>query len=195
MSNVYYYFQPQYFSRCEIPECDIENPIYDPVWLNRVVPFKEKNIQPYKCLKYHYRQANGSDVSANNTCNFEAFDVNSKEKCNKWVFGETERTIVNDVSGRSWLYNFSLTSRYLHPSDNARFVHTVWYYVRGKQMETQHGGNHQQHWSVRRHSFSRIYFGQVSSIILCYLYSIPISQNTINTEYLYYYIRSNNRSS
>ncbi|XP_060880528.1 solute carrier family 22 member 21-like isoform X1 [Metopolophium dirhodum] len=83
--------------RCEIPQCDdIENPIYDPVWLNRVVPFKEKNIQPYKCLKYHYRQANGSDVSANNTCNFEAFDVNSKEKCNKWVFGETERTIVND---------------------------------------------------------------------------------------------------
>jgi len=95
------------FSRCEIPQCDIENPIYDPVWLDRVVPFKEKNIQPYKCLKYHYRQTNGSDVPANSTCNFEAFDVNSKEKCNKWVFGETERTIVNDVSGLSWLYKFS----------------------------------------------------------------------------------------
>lgn len=151
-----------------------------------MVPFKEKNIQPYKCLKYHYRQANGSDTSANNTCNFEAFDVNSKEKCNKWVFGETERTIVNDVSAPVVLilYNFLLNSRYLHPSDNTRFVHTVWYYVRGKQMETQHGGNRQQYWSVRRNSFSRIYFGQVSN----YLYSIHIFPNTINTEYTYIWL-------
>ncbi|XP_022167888.1 solute carrier family 22 member 21-like isoform X1 [Myzus persicae] len=82
--------------RCEVPQCDIDNPIYEPDWLNRVIPFKEKSIEPYKCLKYHYKQTNGTDVSANKTCNFDAFDVNSREKCNKWVFGETERTIVND---------------------------------------------------------------------------------------------------
>ncbi|KAF0767385.1 solute carrier family 22 member 21-like [Aphis craccivora] len=84
--------------RCEIPQCDdIENPVYKPVWLNRVVPFNEKTIEPYKCLKLHYQPIiNGTDTSANGTCNFKAFDENSKERCNKWVFGETERTIVND---------------------------------------------------------------------------------------------------
>lgn len=39
-------------------------------------------------------------ISANSTCKRESFNVNSKKKCNKWVFGETERTIVNDVSQR-----------------------------------------------------------------------------------------------
>ncbi|XP_025209234.1 solute carrier family 22 member 21-like isoform X2 [Melanaphis sacchari] len=83
--------------RCEIPQCDIENPVYKPVWLERVVPFNEKTIEPYKCLKYHYQPTtNGTVSSTNDTCNFEAFDVNSKEKCNKWVFDETERTILND---------------------------------------------------------------------------------------------------
>ncbi|XP_027853755.2 solute carrier family 22 member 21-like isoform X2 [Aphis gossypii] len=84
--------------RCEIPQCDdIENPEYKPTWLERVVPFNEKTIEPYKCLKLHYQPIiNGTVTSTNGTCNYDAFDRNSKEKCNKWIFLETERTIVND---------------------------------------------------------------------------------------------------
>lgn len=78
-----------------------------------------------------------------------AFNVNRKEKCNKWVFDEMERTIVNDVSLRSFIIYFFFISTYnllagpLLTVTVILYIHIVWYYVRGKQMETQHGGNRQ----------------------------------------------------
>ncbi|XP_015363439.1 PREDICTED: solute carrier family 22 member 5-like [Diuraphis noxia] len=85
--------------RCEIPICDADNPSYNPDWLNLAIPFNEKSNEHYKCLMYHHvsRTVNMTNISANSTsCKRESFNVNSKKKCNKWVFGETERTIVND---------------------------------------------------------------------------------------------------
>jgi len=77
------------------------------------------------------------------------FNVNRKEKCNKWVFDEMERTIVNDVSRRSFIIYFFFIVTYnllavpLLTIIVILYIHIVWYYVRGKQMETQYGGNRQ----------------------------------------------------
>ncbi|XP_025207541.1 solute carrier family 22 member 21-like [Melanaphis sacchari] len=84
--------------RCEIPQCDTDNPSYNADWLNLAIPFNNKSNEPYKCLRYHYisQATNGTNTSANSTCMRGAFNVNRKEKCNKWVYEEKERTIVND---------------------------------------------------------------------------------------------------
>lgn len=85
--------------RCEIPQCDTDNPTYNPDWLNQAIPFKENSNEPYKCLMYRFEpRTNRTGISANSTCNPESFNLSSKMKCNKWVFDKTERTIVNDVS-------------------------------------------------------------------------------------------------
>jgi len=91
------------YFRCEIPQCDTKNPSYNPDWLNQAIPFNENYNEPYKCLMYRYvaLTTNSTDISANSTCKPESFNLSSKKKCNKWVFGETERTIVNDVSQSS----------------------------------------------------------------------------------------------
>uniref|UniRef100_A0A2S2PLV9 Solute carrier family 22 member 21 n=1 Tax=Schizaphis graminum TaxID=13262 RepID=A0A2S2PLV9_SCHGA len=84
--------------RCEIPQCDIDNPSFNADWLNMTIPFNKRSNEPYKCLKYHYipRTVKGANISTNGTCMPEAFNVNRREKCDKWVFEDTERTIVND---------------------------------------------------------------------------------------------------
>jgi len=83
--------------------CDTDNPSYNPHWLNLAIPFNENSKEPYKCLMYHHvsQTTNMKNISTNSTCKRESFSVNNKKKCNKWVFGETERTIVNDVCQRS----------------------------------------------------------------------------------------------
>lgn len=61
----------------------------------------DSSDEPQKCFKFHHstqQYTNSTDATINETCNPESFDKSSKEKCNKWVFGETERTIVNDVN-------------------------------------------------------------------------------------------------
>lgn len=68
--------------------------------------------------------------------------MNRKEKCNKWVFDEMERTIVNDVSRRSKITFFFFIGTYnllavpLLTVTVILYIHIVWYYVRGKQVET-----------------------------------------------------------
>ncbi|CAI6355684.1 unnamed protein product [Macrosiphum euphorbiae] len=84
--------------RCEIPQCDTNNPSYNPEWLNQTIPYNKIANEPYKCLMYRYvsQTTNGTVISANSMCREGSFNVSSKKKCNKWVFGEMERTIVND---------------------------------------------------------------------------------------------------
>lgn len=87
------------FFRCEIPQCDTIDSTYNPDWLRYTIPFRKDSNEPQKCLKYRFVQKiNETDDFTNDTCVPSDFDINSQEKCNKWVFGETERTIVNDVS-------------------------------------------------------------------------------------------------
>lgn len=58
-------------------------------------------FQPEACYKYVF---NNDSIGDNNvTCAAHWFD-HSKEKCSQWVFDETERTILNDVS----LTNYSV---------------------------------------------------------------------------------------
>lgn len=89
-----------YSYRCEIPQCDTDNPLYHPEWLNQTIPFNKKSNEPSKCLMYRYvsQTTNDTDISGNSMCKRGSFNVNSEKKCNKWVFSGTERTIVNDVS-------------------------------------------------------------------------------------------------
>lgn len=86
--------------RCEIPQCEITNSTsYNPDWLKIAVPFKDPETynDPYKCNKYNYNSPPG-EMGTNGTCLPKFFDTNSKQKCDMWVFEDTERTIVNDVS-------------------------------------------------------------------------------------------------
>lgn len=88
--------------RCEVPGCDTNDSSYDPYWLRWAIPSKSENnfYTPEKCALYQYTTDRSNDVDhGNSTCVPEAFDVNHKiMTCDKWVFGETDRTIVNDVS-------------------------------------------------------------------------------------------------
>lgn len=79
--------------------CDTDDPPYNPDWLRSAVPFNTETDEPQKCFKYHHsvHNANDTDIFVNGICSPETFDTNSKEKCDQWVFGETEKTIVNDV--------------------------------------------------------------------------------------------------
>lgn len=99
-----YYFNYPFKNtfRCEIPQCDTNNPSYNPEWLNQTIPYNKIANEPYKCLMYRYvsQTTNGTVISANSMCREGSFNVSSKKKCNKWVFDEMERTIVNDVSQR-----------------------------------------------------------------------------------------------
>lgn len=99
-----------YRFRCEIPQCDTNDSPYNPDWLKSAVPFQTDPEEPQKCLMYHYsmpQNNSGTHVTANSTCSPEAFDINSEEKCEKWVFGENELTIVNDVSQHAMNNNYS----------------------------------------------------------------------------------------
>lgn len=87
------------YYRCQIPLCDTDDPAYNPDWLRSAVPFNTEIDEPQKCIKYHHsvQKTNGTDTFIDGICSPKTFDTNSKEKCDVWVFGETERTIVNDV--------------------------------------------------------------------------------------------------
>lgn len=97
MNKVLYF----YCFRCEIPQCDTKDSTYNPNWLKSAVPFKTDPFEPQKCLMYHYsvpQNNSGTYAIVNSTCNPEAFDTHFEKKCEKWVFDESELTIVNDVS-------------------------------------------------------------------------------------------------
>ncbi|XP_025421175.1 solute carrier family 22 member 21-like isoform X2 [Sipha flava] len=86
--------------RCEIQQCDSNNTSYNPDWLRIAVPFKDPDSynEPYKCVKYNYNLPPSELGKLNNTCLPKFFDTNSHQKCDKWVFDDTERTIVNDFN-------------------------------------------------------------------------------------------------
>lgn len=86
--------------RCKIPQCDTDDPSYDTDWLRSAVPFNNDSEMPYKCLKYQIVPYNVSETDSyvKQKCLPEMFDHEYQEKCDKWVFGETENTIVNTVS-------------------------------------------------------------------------------------------------
>lgn len=88
-----------YSSRCLVPECEsLEDARYDVDWVKDVLPGSTSEssgiFQPEDCSKYVFKNNN---TISNETCPAHWFG-NEEERCNQWVFDETERTIVNDVS-------------------------------------------------------------------------------------------------
>ncbi|XP_050535666.1 solute carrier family 22 member 4-like isoform X2 [Daktulosphaira vitifoliae] len=88
--------------RCEIPQCDHGDTTYKPDWLRNAVPFKDNMDEPFKCHKYHEvtQNINGTEESfyKNASCLPDAFDTNSEERCDRWIFDDKEKTIVNDFN-------------------------------------------------------------------------------------------------
>lgn len=83
-----------------MPECDrLENVKYDEEWVKDVLPGKIAEssgiFQPELCSKFIFK--NDSTPHLNDSCPAHWFD-HEEERCNKWVFDMSERTIVNDVS-------------------------------------------------------------------------------------------------
>lgn len=103
-SNFYvtdWIFYRETFRRCLVPECEsLENGKYDSDWVKDVLPGSISDsyghFVPEICSKYAFN--NDSSYNGNQShCAARWFD-HEQEKCNKWIFDKTERTIVNDVS-------------------------------------------------------------------------------------------------
>lgn len=88
------------FHRCFVPECESqENARYNADWVKDILPGSVSEssgaFKPEDCSRYIFN--NRTDPSLNETCSANWFGHN-EERCYQWVFDETERTIVNDVS-------------------------------------------------------------------------------------------------
>lgn len=80
-------------SRCRIPQCDTENPIYAPDWILNAVPGTSlTNFE--NCERY----VNSSQLlSSTNVCPAELFDRTQTEPCQDYVY-ENTLSVVYDVS-------------------------------------------------------------------------------------------------
>lgn len=89
--------------RCFLPECEsLENAKYDVDWVKDVLPGSVSDssgvFKPEDCSKYIFKNDTiDPNELQNGTCAAHWFG-SEEERCNQWVFDETERTIVNDVS-------------------------------------------------------------------------------------------------
>lgn len=90
-----------------MPECDsLQHPKYDEEWVKDVLPGSisesSQNFVPEFCSKFIFK----NDSLANATCTSEWFE-HEEERCDRWVFDESERTIVNDVRSKLLSSNFN----------------------------------------------------------------------------------------
>lgn len=98
-------------NRCFVPGCDSsESARYNEDWATHSAPeFATNKFEPKNCERYAFR--NNSAPRGNETCAAELFDVRT-ETCEQWVFDDSTRTIVNDVSDADclWLLKLYLDS-------------------------------------------------------------------------------------
>lgn len=86
-----------FLNRCLVPECDDQhNPNYDEPWVIHAVPSSTKGFStfmPEQCERF---ESNRTMSWTGKECPAGAF---SKRRltCDRWVFDNYERTIVNDV--------------------------------------------------------------------------------------------------
>lgn len=87
-------------NRCIVDECEsLDNAKYDQNWVKDIVPGKISEstgrFVPDHCKKYKF---DNSTQALNQTeiCEPHRFS-HEKVSCNRWIFEEGERTIVNDV--------------------------------------------------------------------------------------------------
>lgn len=85
-------------NRCFVPECDDNlNPNYEEPWLVHALPSSTKKgsgmFVPEQCERFETNQTN---IWSGDKCPGEWFSDN-RLTCDRWVFDNYERTIVNDV--------------------------------------------------------------------------------------------------
>lgn len=78
-------------SSCLVPGCDTNDTHYGESWIKYAVPgtTEKDSFKPKQCIRF----TRNEQVSQ---CGPEMF-TNHQEVCDKWIFKEGERTIVNDV--------------------------------------------------------------------------------------------------
>lgn len=76
--------------RCMIPECDgtVVPFEYNTSWLEFAVPFV--NGVPSQCYRYGY-------IGVDNQCDSVNFDQQQQQKCDRFVYENDEKTILNEV--------------------------------------------------------------------------------------------------
>lgn len=87
---------------CHIPDCDNQiDPIYDQPWVQHAVPGTlrgQDTFVPEQC-EYYEREANQSSSTTVTSNECPAYWFSDRvSHCERWVFDDNERTIVNDVS-------------------------------------------------------------------------------------------------
>lgn len=101
MSAIKIFFNGSFNCRCLVPECEsLESSRYNEDWVKNILPGTTSVsgvFQPDVCKKYVFRNESDTTTRLNGTCPAEWFSP-EEERCDKWVFDENERTIVNDVS-------------------------------------------------------------------------------------------------
>ncbi|VVC33623.1 Sugar transporter, conserved site,Major facilitator superfamily domain,Major facilitator, sugar [Cinara cedri] len=89
--------------RCEIPECEDVNDFnkpYNTSWFKSAIPPDNENVDYQKCFMYPYIGPQNSSTENNTKCASTSFSKNASDliECKKWVFEDTEKTIVTDFS-------------------------------------------------------------------------------------------------
>lgn len=82
------------YLRCFVAECDsVENPHYKESWVRYQIPGKisliEEKFVAEKCLRFK--------KPANDSCSISS-EGQEIEECQNWVFDDSGKTIVQDVS-------------------------------------------------------------------------------------------------
>lgn len=96
-----------------MPECDDSsgNAKYDAEWVKDVLPGKVAEssgiFQPELCMKYVFK--NETIIGLNESCQAHWFE-HEQQRCDRWVFDMSERTIVNDVSDCNLICTLELIS-------------------------------------------------------------------------------------
>ncbi|CAH1373368.1 unnamed protein product [Tenebrio molitor] len=75
--------------RCEIPECDVAYPRFDPPWLHNAVPFSEDI--PLKCTRF----VPNNTISASSNCTKAHFTPYT-EQCDSFVYKTSEDSILRE---------------------------------------------------------------------------------------------------
>lgn len=88
-------------NRCIVEECEsLDNAKYDQKWVKDVLPGKisenSDRFIPEHCMRHKFDNTTNLTNRSNGLCEAHWFD-HEKISCNKWVFEEGERTIINDV--------------------------------------------------------------------------------------------------
>ncbi|PNF42889.1 hypothetical protein B7P43_G12899 [Cryptotermes secundus] len=88
--------------RCRIPECEGEEDLFRPDWLQNAVPFEESDYQarPVRCLRFAPRNISTflAEIYTYNdsACPSGMFDRNNEIQCQSWLYNGEEITIVNE---------------------------------------------------------------------------------------------------